>query len=168
MFPVTLLSAHLGGRNGFGSNQSAAGSRLWRDVSTRPLVAAAVGRLSCPHHIYRVCHLVGISGQPLHLRSVPVAVLFAGNLWRLGACLVPGADLVAGLAGVLPGSVDPGRAGRLPPDLLLLSRRVLQSVLGRPAVVRGRRTAQGLLGRAPTAPDPAKHPPLFPVSRARL
>ena len=56
----------------------------------------------------------------------------------------------------------------LPLHLLLLPRRLLQGVLGRPAVVRGRRAAQGLLRRALVPADPAEHPPLLPVHRGAL
>ena len=55
--------------------------------------------------------------------------------------------------------------GLLPLHLLLLPRRLLQGVLGRSAVVRGRRAAQELLGRALVPADPAERPPLLHVHR---
>ena len=57
-------------------------------------------------------------------------------------------------------------AGRLPLHLLLLPRRLLQGVLGRPAVVRRRRAAQDVSGRAIVSAHPAEHPPLLPLPRA--
>ena len=53
--------------------------------------------------------------------------------------------------------------GGLPLHLLLLPRRLLQGVLGRPARLRRRRAAQELLGRAHLAAGPAERPPLLPV-----
>ena len=58
--------------------------------------------------------------------------------------------------------------GVLPAHLLLLPRRVLQGVLGRPAVVHRRRAAQELLGRELVSADPAERPSLLPVPVARL
>ena len=52
------------------------------------------------------------------------------------------AGLVAGVAAVLAGAADPAVPGALPAHLLLLPRRLLQGVLGRPAGLRGRRAAQ--------------------------
>ena len=54
--------------------------------------------------------------------------------------------MVAGGAAVLGGDTDPLGAGRVPLHLLLLSRRLLQGVLGGSAVVRRRRAAQGYRG----------------------
>ena len=53
------------------------------------------------------------------------------------------------LAAVLAGAADPAVPGWLPLHLLLLPRRLLQGVLGRPAVLRRRRAAQ----RATAASD---------------
>ena len=44
-----------------------------------------------------------------------------------------------------PGAPDPAVSRALPAHLLLLSRRVLQGVLGRPAGVRRRRAAEAVL-----------------------
>src|SRR4029453_9413617 len=91
----------------------------------------------------RVLYVGGVPGRALHLRSVPVAVLLARALRRLAACVVrPEARLVACVAAVLPGPADPAVSGALPAHLLLLSRGLLQSVLGRPALVRRRRAAR--------------------------
>ena len=70
------------------------------------------------------------------------------------------------LAAVLAGAADPAVPRALPVHLLLLPRRLLQGVLGRPAVLRRRRAAHELLGRALVPADPAERPPLLPVRRA--
>ena len=54
---------------------------------------------------------------------------------------------VARVAAVLAGAAHPADPGALPAHLLLLPRRVLQGVLGRSAVVHGRRAAHELPGR---------------------
>ena len=55
--------------------------------------------------------------------------------------------------------------GSVPLHLLLLSRRLLQGVLGRPAGLRRRRAAQGLLGRELVPADLPERPPLLLVHR---
>src|SRR3546814_13668829 len=55
--------------------------------------------------------------------------------------------LVAAVAALFARAPHPAHSGALPADVLLLPRRVLQGVLGRSAVVRGRRAALELLGR---------------------
>ena len=88
---------------------------------------------------------------------------------RLAARVVRAeARLVAGVAAVLAGAPDPAVPRPLPLHLLLLPRRLLQGVLGRSAVVRRRRAAHELLGRALVPADPAERPPLLHVGGARL
>ena len=53
------------------------------------------------------------------------------------------------VAGVLSGPAHPAVSRPLPGHLLLLSRRLLQGVLGRPARLRGRRAAQDAIGARP-------------------
>ncbi len=74
-----------------------------------------------------------------------------GNNYEFGPYLSPfyspllmtdQARLVAGVHAVLGGDADSVGARRLPLHLLLLSRRLLQSVLGRSAVLHRRRAAQ--------------------------
>ena len=77
-------------------------------------------------------------------------------------------NLVAGLAFVFARASDPVGAGRFPADLLLLSRRLLQSLLGRPARLHRGRAAQNLSRRAFLSAHHAKRAPLFSLSRARL
>ena len=79
----------------------------------------------------------------------------------------PEAGWWPGVAAVLAGAADPAVPGPLPLHLLLLPRRLLQGVLGRPAVVRRRRAAHALPRRALVSADPAERPPLLPVRRDR-
>ena len=58
----------------------------------------------------------------------------------------PQASVVARGVAVFRGTADPMGAGRLSLHLLLLPRRLLQGVLGRPSFLRRRRAAQELLG----------------------
>src|SRR4029450_8534611 len=77
-----------------------------------------------------------LPGPQLSLRQLPVALLLARALPPVAARLVRAAALrPAGVAALLAGAPHPLGAGRLPHDLLLLSRRLLQGVLGRPALV---------------------------------
>ena len=71
-----------------------------------------------------------------------------------------------GVVAFVARAVDPLGAGRVSSDLLLLSRRILQIILGRSARLRGRRAAQALSGRAIVSADPAEHSSLLSLSRA--
>src|SRR5262249_2513979 len=103
------------------------------------------------------------------LWAVPLAVLLARAVRRLASRLVrPQARLVAGLAAVLARAPDPSFPRAVPRHLLLLPRRLLQSVLGRSAGLHGRRAADGLPGRGVVPAHPAERPPLFPVHRPGL
>src|SRR6185503_3281668 len=73
--------------------------------------------------------------------------------------------MVAGRAAVLGGAADSLGAGRLPLHLLLLSRRLLQGVLGGSAWLYRGRAAQVVLGRAVVSARHAEHSPLLPLSR---
>ena len=77
----------------------------------------------------------------------------------------PEAGGVAGVAAVLAGAADPADPGPVPAHLLLLPRRVLQGVLGRPAVLHRRRAAVELLGRELVSAHPAERPSLHAVPR---
>ena len=108
-------------------------------------------------------------GDHLHLRSLPLAVLFAGAVRRSPhAWFGPKPGMVAGLLPFSPALLILWAPGRLPLHLLLLPRRLLQGVLGRPARLRGRRAAQVLPRRALLPADPPEHPSLFPVPRAAV
>src|SRR5712692_10361685 len=107
----------------------------------------------------------GASGRPLSLGTVRFAFLFAGTVRRFTAYLVrTQTALVAGRFAVLGGAAHPLGTGGLSADLLLLSRGLLQCVLGRPARLYCQRTTEILLGRKIVPADPAKCPSLFPLS----
>src|SRR6266568_1273255 len=76
--------------------------------------------------------------------------------------------MVARRAALFRGAADPLGAGRLPLHLLLLSRRLLQGVLGGSTGMHDRRAAQVVSRRALFSTRPAERPPLFPVSRSDL
>src|SRR5687767_2125325 len=95
--------------------------------------------------IRRLRHMGGVSKRALHVWSVPLALLFTRTLWCVAACLVwTQTWMVAGVRAVFTGAADPAVPGVVPVHLLLLPRRLLQIILGRPAGVRGRRAAQEL------------------------
>ncbi len=66
---------------------------------------------------------------------------------------------------VFAGGADPVGTGGLPAHLLLLPRRVLQGVLGRPARMRRRRAAKEIPRRAMVAARHPEHPSVLPVRR---
>jgi len=74
--------------------------------------------------------------------------------------------MVACLAHFFTGAFYSMGAGRVPAHLLLLSRGVLQSVLGRSSGMYRWGTAQDLLGRAVVPAHHAEHPPIFSLSGA--
>ena len=82
----------------------------------------------------RVCHLLdlgGLSGTKLLFRSLSLAFLFAGDFRPFATRVVwAEAGLVAGLADFFARAPRPLGPGRFSAHLLLLSRRLLQSVLG--------------------------------------
>ena len=78
------------------------------------------------------------------------------------------ARMVAVLRAVLRNDADSVGAVGIPLHLLLLSRRVLQRLVGRSAVVRCGRASQDLLGRAQVAAADPERPSLFPVLRDPL
>src|SRR5213595_3286691 len=110
-----------------------------------------------------------VPGRALSLGALPVAVLLAGTFWRCHPQLVRSeAGLVAGVAAVFAGTLHSLGAGRVPADLLLLSRRLLQSVLGRPAFLHRERAAQGVSRRGFLSAHHAKHSPILFVCGAAL
>ena len=141
-------------------------SRLREDVPARQVVG---GTARCVPRTF--CFLVyttwaAFQGEHYRIRSVSLAVLRAGVVGRFAARLVRHQPaVVAGIHAVLAGAADPAVPRRLPLHLLLLPRRLLQSVLGGSAVLRRRRAAQGLPGRELVPADPAEHPPLLLVHR---
>ena len=103
-------------------------SRWWSSSASPPSSSTRRGPPSKGEQLRR-------SG-PYHL-----TVLLPGALRRFTACswFGPKPDVVPRLDAVVARVLDPLGAGRLPADLLLLSRRLLQGVLGRPSVLQRRR-----------------------------
>src|SRR5438552_2886732 len=92
----------------------------------RPLVEAALARLSRLGNFYRLFHLGCFSGKPLFRRQLHLPILFSRAFWGFPAQLVrPASTVVAGLVVVFARSADSLGAGRIPAHLLLLSRRLL-------------------------------------------
>src|SRR5262249_40981291 len=115
-----------------GSDHTARSARFRRHLAPGSLVDPAARRLPRPLDVRRLLDLGGVPGKALHVRPVSVAVLFARDLRRLAARLVrPEAFDLAVVAAVLAGVPHPLGARRVPADLLLLPRRLLQGVLGR-------------------------------------
>ena len=95
-----------------------------------------------------VCQVGGVSEQPLHLWSVYLTVLFPRALRRFPARLVwPETELVSELSALFSGAVHSLDPRPVPPDLLLLPRRILQIVLGRSSGMRRERAPQELSRR---------------------
>src|SRR5262249_18281040 len=100
------------------------------------------------------------------LRPVSLALLFAGALRRFAACVARAqTGLVAGAAALLAGADHPAVPRFVPGDVLLLSGRVLQGVLGRSTELRRRRDEKELSGRANLSAHHPEHPPLLPIYR---
>jgi len=125
--------------------------------------------------IFRVYHLFdvgGVSGKSLlarnRRRELSLAVLFAGNFRDVPARMVWQTEFLSNVAGVFTGLFCFVGAGRISFHLLLLSRRVLQRILGRPDRVRRRRAAQKISRRKIFPADPAKRPPLFRLPRGSV
>ena len=102
-------------------------------------MASTAARLSRIVDFRRLLHLGRVSGDSLFFRQLHLAFLFAGTFWCFAAQLVRAkTKLVARVANFFACALNSVGAGRIPPDLLLLSRRVLQSILGGPARVHCR------------------------------
>src|SRR6185295_9945583 len=108
----------------------------------------------------RLCCLFDVGGVPgdsLSVRSLSFALLFAGVVRRSRAQLVRReARVVSGVAPVVARVDYPLGARRLSPDVLLLQRRLLQSLLGGPSGVRGRGAAKTIPRRAFVSADSSK------------
>src|SRR6476646_1125966 len=118
------------------------------------MVAAANRRFFDPQRIRRLCDVGRIPKRALHVRPVSVAVLFAGDFWRSEDGVVRGeAWMVAGAAAVFTGADHSAVSGTVPVHVLLLSRRVLQGVLGGSDELRGRRAAEELSRREDVSAD---------------
>src|SRR6185437_3300173 len=101
------------------------------------MVASATRRLHDPRRIRRLRDLGGIPERSLHLRAVPLALLFAGAVGRSADGVVRRqAGMVARAAALFTGPDHPALSRPVPRHLLLLSRRLLQGILGRSAELR--------------------------------
>ena len=118
---------------------------------------------------YNLFHMGSFSRRALFFRPLPVPLLFTGNFRRL-----PKAGLVRSRLGgrqrfcLVARTTHTLGSGRISVDLLLLSRRILQSVLGRPTFVQRRRATKILLGRTLLSLNHAKYTPLFPLDCTAL
>src|SRR4030095_15700904 len=131
------------------------------------LVDTAAARFYRIIDFHRLLHLGGVSGKRLFLRQLRFAILFAGTIRRFAAQLVwAETGLVAAVASILAGAFYPLGTRWLPAHLLLLSWRLLQSVLGRSAGMHCGRAAKELLGRAFVPAHHAKCASLFSLSGA--
>ena len=135
-----------------------------RNESPRCLVASAARRLPRPLYVRRVRDVGGLSRRSLHVRPVPLPLLLSRALRQLTSQLVRlEAGELARVAAVLAGAADPADPRPVPIHVLLLSRRVLQSVLERSAVLHGGRATKELLGRELLPARPAECSPLHAV-----
>src|SRR5215216_6780856 len=101
------------------------------------MVAAATRRFHDPDLVRGLRDLGRVSKWPLHVWPVSLAVLLARDLRRLTTRVVrSAARLVAETAAVLTGIDHPAVPGPVSSHVLLLSRRVLQGVLGGSAELR--------------------------------
>src|SRR5437879_4206902 len=143
-------------------NDSIGAPFIRRNDARRHLVVATVARLSRLINVYRLFHVGRFSGGALFFWQLHLAFLFAGDFWRFATQLVwTQTRVVARLAHFLSraiSSLDPRGVSR---DVLLLSRRFLQSVKSRSARLHSRRTAQKLLGRSLVPAHHAKRAPLL-------
>src|ERR1700693_1668149 len=137
------------------------------------MVGAAPIRISCTFYFHNLFDLGRISGSALLARSkrrrLPFAVLFTRDFRQLATRnFRREAWLVALVAFVLTRSSGSMGSRRLPPYMLLLAWRVLQSVLGRSSCVHCRRTTKRISGRNLVPADHAEHSPLFPLYRVAV
>src|SRR5688572_4443720 len=120
-------------------------ARLSRHPSPGRVVGTAGDRPRCSYRFPYLRDVGGVPERQLQLRPIPVAILLAGDLRRSGPCVVrSAAGLVAGLAPVLARPDHPPLPGALSVHLLLLPRRLLQGLLGRPSGMYRRRASQNV------------------------
>src|SRR5215467_811395 len=89
---------------------------------------------ACFYRSWIVCCLYDVGRFPrekLLFGTISFTVLLAGTFRRIAA------RVVAGMAALFAGAANPSISRPLSTHVLLLPRRLLQSVLGGPSVVRG-------------------------------
>src|SRR4029450_1582067 len=115
----------------------------------------------CFHNLF---HMGGVPRRALSRGTVPFAILLTGNFRRFTRKLVwSEASLVAGGIALVARAAHSLGSGRFSADLLLLSRRLLQSVLGRSTVMHSRRASESLSRRTFLPSDPPECSSLFPL-----
>src|SRR3989442_15951867 len=113
------------------SNDSIGAPFIRRNNARRHLVVATVARFSRLIDVYRLFYVGGVSGYELFRWQLHLAFLFAGNFWRFATQLVwTETWLVARLASFFSCTAGSLGSCRISCHLLLLSRRILQSLLG--------------------------------------
>src|SRR3954453_21007031 len=106
--------------------------------SSGPLVGAAAGGVPRAVDLHCLFHLGGVPGDALRIRPLPLPFLFTAALRRQRSRVVRAeTGVVARRAPFFGSAPDPLGARGFPVHLLLLPGRVLQGVLGGPAVVHG-------------------------------
>src|SRR5712691_65554 len=125
-----------------GSGRCPVGALAVRTNFARRYLVGAAGR--CFYRSLRLhclLHLGGSAGPALQVRSVPFAILLAGIDRRSLVRLVRGK---AGLDARVGhgGGAHPLGTWRIPCDVLLLPRSVLQGFLGGPSLLHGGRAPQ--------------------------
>src|SRR5229473_4605691 len=86
--------------------------------------------------LHYLCNVGGLSGKPLFLWPLHLSVLFSGTFWRFSAQLVwPSPGVVACVSAVFSGASDPVGARWISRNVLSLSRKLLQGIMGRSAVL---------------------------------
>ena len=82
-----------------GSRRSLERRQVWPNIAARRLVAFSDGGLSRLRRVSGLCQLGGVPEHPLHLRTLYLAVLFAGAFRQFSARFVwPEAELVPELS----------------------------------------------------------------------
>src|SRR6266705_5018724 len=147
MFPVVgkrgkKRSCQLRERTANERNNDATSAFIRGDDARGRLVDPAAARFHRIVDFYRLLNVGGVSGKRLFLRQLRFAVLFAGTIRRFAAQLVwAETELVAAVASIFAGAFYSLGTGWLPAHLLLLSWRLLQSILGRSASMHCGRAA---------------------------
>ena len=118
----------------------AASSSVWRNLASRRVVDPAARRRSCGLSTFLV-YSTWAAFQGDHYTYGPyLSPFYSPELFGNSphSWFGPRPGNVAGVAALFTGAADSSHPRLLQADLLLLPRRVLQSVLGGPAVVHGR------------------------------
>src|SRR5205814_683931 len=104
---------------------------IWRNDARRCLVAPTAARVFGIVDLHSLFYVGRVSGRALLFRQLCLAILFAGTFWQFASCVVRAeTHMVAGVAVVFTGAVHSLGSRRIPSDVLLLPRRVLQGFLG--------------------------------------